>query len=427
MAKIKAANHLRRLEKELEILVAQRTSELELELAERKRAEAEKASLEARLQQAQKLEAIGRLAGGVAHDFNNMLCVILMHTELAQARITPDHPLYTDLTEIRNAANRSADLTRQLLAFARKQLISPKILDLNETVGGMLKMLQRLIGEGIHIAWRPQADLWPIKIDPSQIDQILATLCINARDSIKDVGHLIIETSTALFAVDDCVDHPEFSPGEYALLTISDDGCGMDKETLKQIFEPFFTTRETNPGAGLGLATVYGIVKQNNGFIYVYSEPEIGTTFKIYLPRYGGPAVARQGSAVESLRGEGVTVLLVEDEPSLLGTIKNTLETQGYKVLAAASPAEAIRLSGEYDGVIQLLLTDVVLPGMNGLDMAGQIHSTRPTVKRLFISGFTANIIVHHCVIDEDMPFLQKPFSRYDLAKKVREVLGEGE
>ena len=246
--------------------------------------------LAAQFQQAQKMESVGRLAGGVAHDFNNMLGVILGHAELALEQVDPAQPLHADLEEIRKAAERSADLTRQLLAFARKQTVAPKVLDLNETVEGMLKMLRRLIGEDIDLAWLPGADLWPVKMDPSQIDQILANLCVNARDAIAGVGKVTIETGNGAFDEDYCADHAGFVPGEYVLLAVSDDGCGMDKETLAHIFEPFFTTKEMGKGTGLGLATVYGIVKQNNGFINVYSEPGQGTTFKIYLPRHVGKA-----------------------------------------------------------------------------------------------------------------------------------------
>ena len=254
----------------------------------------EKLSLESQFRQAQKMEAVGRLAGGVAHDFNNMLSVILGYAELALGKVDPAQPLHADLEEILKAAERSADITRQLLAFARKQTIAPKVLDLNETVEGMLKMLRRLIGEDIDLAWLPGAGLWPVKMDPAQIDQILANLCVNARDAIADVGKVTIETGNAVFDEAYCADHAGFVPGEYVLLAVSDDGCGMDKETLDQIFEPFFTTKEVGKGTGLGLATVYGIVKQNNGFINVYSEPGKGTTFKIYLPRHAGQAVDTQ-------------------------------------------------------------------------------------------------------------------------------------
>ncbi|MCX6538497.1 MAG: PAS domain S-box protein [Acidobacteria bacterium] len=394
------------------------------DITEHKRAEEEKAKLENQLQQSQKMESVGRLAGGVAHDFNNMLGVILGHAELAIGQVDPALPLHADLTEIRKAAIRSADLTRQLLAFARKQTVAPKVLDLNETVGGMLKMLKRLIGEDIDLKWRPEADLWPIKVDPSQIDQILANLCVNARDAISGVGKITIETGNSTFNEDDCAAHAEFIPGEYVLLAVSDDGCGMEKETQAHLFEPFFTTKALGKGTGLGLATVYGIVKQNNGFINVYSEPNQGTTFKIYLPRHEGKAGQAQteGAARSAQRGQE-TVLLVEDESSILTLTSKILERQGYTVLAASTPGQAIRMAREYVGRIHLLMTDVVMPEMNGRTLAKNLLSLHPHLKRLFMSGYTADVIAHHGVLDEGVHFLQKPFSIERLAATVRETL----
>ncbi len=394
------------------------------DVTERKRAEEEKAKLEGQLQQAQKMESVGRLAGGVAHDFNNMLSVILGHAELALEQVDPAQPLHDDLMEIRKAAVRSADLTRQLLAFARKQTVAPKVLDLNETVAGMLKMLQRLIGEDIDLNWQPAADLWPVKVDPSQIDQILANLCVNARDAIADIGRITIETGNSVFDADYCADHAGFEPGEYVLIAVSDNGCGMDKETMSHLFEPFFTTKGVGRGTGLGLATVYGSVKQNNGFINAYSEPGLGTTFKIYLPRHAGKAGQMQNKGQATLAARGhETVLLVEDEPAILKLTKVMLERQGYIVLAASTPGEAIRLSREHAGEIHLLMTDVVMPEMNGRDLAKNLLSLYPDLKRLFMSGYTANVIAHHGVLDEGVYFIQKPFSMEDLAAKVREAL----
>ncbi|WP_205743376.1 PAS domain-containing protein [Geobacter sp. FeAm09] len=258
------------------------------DFTELKRTEAEKANLEAQLQQAQKMESVGRLAGGVAHDFNNLLTVILGYTQMGITELGPAHPLQANLEEIRKAAQKSADLTQQLLAFARKQTIAPKVLNVNEAVENTLKMLRRLIGEDINLAWKPAAGLWPVRVDPSQIDQILANLCVNARDAIADVGRITIETGNRFFDREYCATHVGFIPGEYVALAVSDDGCGMDKETLTHIFEPFFTTKGGGQGTGLGLATVYGIVRQNNGFITIYSEPGHGTTLRIYLPRHEG-------------------------------------------------------------------------------------------------------------------------------------------
>jgi PAS domain S-box-containing protein len=384
--------------------------------------------LAAQYQQAQKMEAIGLLAGGVAHDFNNMLSVILGYAELALLKVDSGQPLRTNLEEIIKAADRSADMTRQLLAFARKQTIIPVVLDLNRAVESMLKMLKRLIGEDIDLAWLPTADLYQVKMDPVQVDQLLANLCVNARDAIADVGKVTIETGNAVFDETYCVDHPGFIAGEYALLAVSDDGCGMDKETIDQIFEPFFTSKEIGKGTGLGLSMVYGIVKQNNGFINVYSEPGIGTTFRIYLSRHMGSALdIQREKAAEIPLSRGETVLLVEDEPAILSMGKIMLEQLGYLVLATDRPGEAIRMAEEHAGEIQLLLTDVVMPNMNGRDLAERLHSLYPSMKSLFMSGYTADVIAHRGVLDKSVNFLQKPFSLRDLAVKVRQALKEVE
>jgi two-component system, cell cycle sensor histidine kinase and response regulator CckA len=396
------------------------------DVSEHKQAEEDREKLQAQLHQAQKMESVGRLAGGVAHDFNNMLGVILGHTEMAMEQVNPAQSLFTDLMEIEKAARRSTDLTRQLLAFARKQTVAPKVLDLNETVEGMLKMLRRLIGEDIDLAWLPGKNLWAVKVDPAQIDQILANLCINARDAIAGVGKITIETGTTTFDEAYCADHPGFVPGEFVLLAVSDNGCGMDKDTLGKVFEPFFTTKGIGQGTGLGLATIYGIVKQNNGFINVYSEPGQGTTFKIYIPRHVGQAGEDlKVRAVKTPKGRGETVLLVEDEPTILTMTTKMLERQGYTVMTASKPSEAMRLADEHTGEIHLLITDVVMPEMNGRDLAQSLLSLHPNIKSLFMSGYTANIIAHHGVLDEGVHFIQKPFSKQDLAAKVREVLGE--
>jgi PAS domain S-box-containing protein len=394
------------------------------DISDRKKAEAVRIKLEEQLRQAQKMESVGRLAGGIAHDFNNMLGVILGRTEMAMEKVAPSQPLHAELVQIRMAAERSADLTRQLLAFARKQTISPKVLDLNKSVEEMFKMLHRLIGEDIHLAWIPGVNLWPVKVDPSQIDQIMANLSVNARDAIAGVGKITIETGNVVFDEAYCADHAGFVPGEHVMLVFSDDGSGMDKETMSRIFEPFFTTKGAGKGTGLGLATVYGIVKQNNGFINVYSEPGQGTTFRIYLPRYEGKAEqSRTGGLQEPVMHGHEVVLVVEDEPSLLALAKAMLEDQGYRVLTAGAPGEAILLAEKQSGEIHLLMTDVVMPGMNGRDLAKKMLSLYPRLKCLFMSGYTANVIAHHGVLDEGVHFIQKPFSRKDLAAKVREAL----
>jgi CheY-like chemotaxis protein len=360
----------------------------------------------------------------VAHDFNNMLGVIIGHAEMAMEQVDQALPLYSDLQQIREAAERSSDLTRQLLAFARKQTIAPKVLDINETVEGMLKMLRRLIGEDIDLLWKPGRNLRPVKVDPSQIDQLLANLCVNARDAIEGVGKVTIETDSVAFDEAYCADHTGFVPGEYVLLAVSDDGYGMDKETLSHLFEPFFTTKDVGKGTGLGLATVYGMVKQNNGFINVYSEPGHGTRFTIYLPRYESMTASLPEQApVQVMTRGSETILVVEDEPALLKMTTMMLEKQGYTVLAANTPGEAIRLAREYPGHINLLLTDVVMPEMNGSELAGNLLSIYPDLKRLFMSGYTANVIAHHGVLDEGVHFIQKPFSLKNLGAKLREAL----
>jgi PAS domain S-box-containing protein len=394
------------------------------DITERKRAEAERESLQVQLIQAQKMESVGRLAGGVAHDFNNMLGVIIGLADIILMQMAPDNPFHADLTEIRKAGERSADLTRQLLTFARKQTVAPKVLDFNDTIENMLKLLRRLIGEDIDLLWKPGHGLWPVKMDPTQIDQILANLCVNARDAIDGVGKVTIETDKASFDEEYCSQHMDFVPGDYVLLAVSDNGCGMDIETTSHLFEPFFTTKEMGKGTGLGLATVYGAVKQNNGFINVYSEPGQGTTFKIYLPCHAAKAgtETKEPTPQDTERGSE-TILLVEDEPAILRMTTMMLELLGYTVVAASTPGEALRLAQEHPGCIDLVLTDVVMPEMNGRDLAKNLLSIYPDMRRLFMSGYTANVIAHQGVLDEGVHFMQKPFSLGDLKVKLREAL----
>ncbi len=395
------------------------------DITERKREEEEREKLQEQLQQSQKMEAIGRLAGGVAHDFNNMLGVILGHTNIALERMDPAHPLNTHLREILKAAERSADLTRQLLAFARKQIAAPRRLNLNDTVEGMFGMLKRLIGENIDLLWRPGSTLWPVSVDPSQLNQILVNLCVNARDAIDGAGKVTIETGNITLDETYSADHADVVPGDYVLLAVSDNGRGMDRETLGKLFEPFFTTKEIGKGTGLGLATVYGIVKQNQGFINVYSEPSQGTIFKICLPRFaGGEEPDRTETPPESadLRGRE-TILLVEDEPDLLSLAALLLEQLGYRVLSAGTPREALLLAEGHLGGIQLLITDVVMPEMNGQELGEKLLALHPDMKILFMSGYTANVIAHHGILDWGVNFIHKPFSKKDLAATVRRVL----
>ncbi|MFZ0927767.1 MAG: ATP-binding protein [Syntrophobacteraceae bacterium] len=395
------------------------------DITERKRGEAERKKLEAQLSQAQRMESIGRLAGGVAHDFNNMLGVIIGRAELALNTNVSADKLQHNLEEILNAGLRSVDLTRQLLAFARKQAAVPKILDLNVTISGMLEMLRRLVGEDIDLLWTPELNLWKVKIDPSQVDQILANLVVNARDAISGVGAITMTTGNVVIDDSNRAETPEFIPGEYVQLTISDTGAGMSQEVRENIFEPFFTTKEVGKGTGLGLSTVYGIVKQNEGFIYVASEPGKGTTFKIYLPRIVAETaqVASEETAGKLPAGTE-TILLVEDDEAVLNLSKIILENLGYTVLAAQAPVQAIHLAEDHPGDIHLLITDVVMPEMNGRELAEKLNAIRPNLKCLYMSGYTSDVIAHRGILDEGLNFIQKPFLSYDLAARVRQVLG---
>ena len=398
------------------------------DVTERKRAKAENEKLEAQLFHAQKMESVGRLAGGVAHDFNNMLGVIIGRAEMALELDAPTDKLRHNLNEILKAGLRSADLTRQLLAFARKQTAVPKILDLNDTISGTLKMLRRLIGEDIDLLWVPGLDLWKVKIDPSQVDQILANLAVNARDAIPGVGSITLKTENVAIDDSDRADDPEFVLGEYILLTVSDSGAGMNREIREKIIEPFFTTKEPGKGTGLGLSTVYGIVKQNDGFIYVTSEPGKGTMFKIYMPRFNGECTQISSGEPAGERPTGTeTILLVEDDEAILNLSKMILENLGYTVLAADTPLNAIHLVEEHPGDLHLLITDVVMPKMNGRELAKQLGAILPNLKCIYMSGYTADVIAHRGLLDEGVNFIQKPFVSDDLSTKVRQVLDHSE
>ena len=400
-----------------------------LDISDRKHAEKEKERLDAQLLQAQKMESVGHLAGGIAHDFNNMLSVVIGHTELGMNELDRDAPMRNRLKVIHDAARRSADLVRQLLAFARKQTISPKVLDINDTIAGMLKILRQLIGEDIDLAWMPGGHaMGKVRIDPSQIDQILANLMVNARDAIAGVGKVTIETRNIVLDETYCAGHPEILPGRFVMLAVSDNGPGMNEKTLAQIFDPFFTTKTVGQGTGLGLATVYGIVKQNDGFINVYSETGQGTTFKIYLPVIESEEDGVPRKTIQNVMPRGTeTVLIVEDDGAILDLGKSILEQLGYTVLTAGAPDAAIAVTQSQRGRIDLLLTDVVMPQMNGRQLAQRLAETVPDLKCLFMSGYTANVIAHRGILDEGVNFLQKPFSMAALAAKVREVLDEVE
>lgn len=414
-------------EKELFLEVAEdiayALSVIEME-RERQIFEKKSEALEGQLQQAQKMESIGRLAGGVAHDYNNMLSVITGYTELAMDKLERDHPVFHDLGEILTATKRSAEITKQLLAFARKQPISPKIIDLNKSVETMLKTLRRLIGEDIDLAWLPGRNIRSIKMDPSQIDQILANLCVNARDAITGVGKVTIGTENISIDREYCEIHQGFVPGEFSVLTVSDDGCGIDNKTIEMVFEPFFTTKPKGMGTGLGLATVYGIVKQNNGFINVYSESGQGTTFRVYFPAEENTAAENQEGTGKNIEaGNGELILLVEDEPAIMTLGGKMLEKLGYNVLTAATPKEALELASESGNKIKLLLTDVIMPEMNGRELSAKISGIIPGIKTIYMSGYTADVIAHRGILDEGVYFIQKPFSMAELGKKVSETI----
>jgi PAS domain S-box-containing protein len=390
----------------------------------RRAAEEERRHLEQQLLQSQKMEAVGRLAGGVAHDFNNMLNVILANTELGLKK--PGAGIARRLEEIQTAALRSADLTRQLLAFSRLQTIAPRRLHLSGHLEGMKRLLQRIIGEDIDLRFILPPDLWPVFMDASQVDQVLANLAINARDAMPDGGALTIEAENVVADRVYCQRIPDATPGEYVVLAVSDNGVGMDRATLQRAFEPFFTTKPEGKGTGLGLATVYGVARQNGGFAHIYSEVGRGTTVKFYVPRHRGesdsPAVP--AAARERAPGQGI-VLLVEDEASLRDISAELLGELGYTVLTAAGPDEALEQCRQHAGPLDLLLTDVVMPSMNGKELADRIKEIKPGVRVLFMSGYTANAIAHHGVLDADVPYLQKPFLLEALAAKIEELLGK--
>ncbi len=394
------------------------------DITARKQAEVEREKLQAQLHQSKKLEAVGILAGGVAHDFNNMLGSIMGYTELTLSEMSLDNPFRNNLRNILEATRRSADLTRQLLTFARKQTIAPVVFDLNESIESVLKMIRRLIGENIELAWHPGTHHCSVRMDPTQLDQILVNLCVNAKDAIADIGKITIETDTVSFDKDYCEIHTYFKPGRYAMLTVSDNGSGMDKETMEHIFEPFYTTKGLGKGTGLGLATIYGIVKQNNGFINVYSEPGKGTTFRVYIPQIAEETSAKQKDEAETIpKGNGETVLIVEDDEAVLRMASMMLEKIGYQVLTANTAKESFSVAEENKDEIQVLITDVIMPKINGRDLADKLKQLVPELKVLYMSGYTATVISNQGVLDENINFIQKPFSVKDLALAIRKVL----
>ena len=394
-------------------------------IAERKEAETAKAKLEEELRQAQKLESLGRLAGGVAHDFNNLLTVINGYNGLLLNQLKAFDPLRSYAAEIKNAGDRAAGLTKQLLAFGRKQIIEPTTFDLNTTIRESARMFQRLIGEDIALETHLDDSLGQVMADPHQIHQVIMNLVVNARDAMPDGGRLDIGTMNVdLGAENSAPIHLDAIPGRYVLMSVTDNGHGMDETTRRHIFEPFFTTKEVGKGTGLGLSTVYGIMRQSGGWIDVWSEVGVGTSFKVYLPRIDGcPVPERNGFSVPTERGSE-TILVVEDQKAVRSFTKAALKQYGYHVIEASDGDEAIAVARQYSGEIHLLLTDVVLPGMNGKELSGKLRALRANLKVLFISGYTADVIAHRGVLSRGVAFLHKPFSPGELATKVRDVLG---
>lgn len=395
------------------------------DITERKRSEEHQQSLQAQLLQSQKMEIIGRLAGGVAHDFNNMLTVISSYVEMMLCEVDEDHALYKRLNEVYKATRHSSDLTRQLLTFARKQAVSPQVIDLNATISGALKMLQRLIGEHIQLHWDPAPDLWQVRADTTQIGQVLANLAVNARDAMAETGRLHIGTSNISVARRDCTSLLGLAPGDYVCLRVQDNGCGMNTEIQQQIFEPFFTTKEEGRGTGLGLATVYGIVKQHEGSIQVQSAPGLGTTFTLLLPRAANE-LKQQATDESTNNPVGTeTIVVVEDESAILELAIYILEQQGYTVLAAKSPVGALEMIEQYPHPLDLLLTDIIMPEMNGRVLAQKVVALRPNIKVLFMSGYSGDILVHHGEGGIDLHFIEKPFTSSQLSTRVRAVFDQ--
>ena len=382
--------------------------------------------LEQQFLQSQKMEAVGRLTGGIAHDFNNLLGVIIGYSEIAHDRLDSAHPARKNIEQIKLAGDRAASLTRQLLAFSRQQVLEPRILSLNVAVTNLTKMLRRMIGENIEFVVKPADSLWSVKADLGQIEQVLMNLSVNARDAMPNGGKLVIETANVDLDGSYAQQHQSVVPGSYVMLSVSDTGVGMDQEVISQIFEPFFTTKGPNEGTGLGLSTVYGIIKQSGGYIWVYSEPHKGSTFKVYLPRVERPADDLSKTKAPAMQAGGrETVLLVEDDPALRMLTTDMLDGCGYSILQAENGAAALELARNYQGTIDLLVTDVIMPGMSGPELAAELTKLRPNTRRLFISGYTGEFAAHQGVLRVGAPLLSKPFSRNSLLNKVRSVLDE--
>jgi two-component system cell cycle sensor histidine kinase/response regulator CckA len=388
----------------------------------------ERRNLEEQFRQSQKMDAVGRLAGGIAHDFNNLLTVIRLNTEIIMEGFDPTDPRSEDVKQIRSAAERASALTRQLLAFSRKQILQPRVLDMNSVVGNVEPMLRRLIGEDISIASNSEARGYVVA-DPGQLEQILVNLVVNARDAMPQGGRITIETRNVDLDDHYTSEHAPVVPGRYVMLAVGDTGIGMSRDTKEHAFDPFFTTKEAGKGTGLGLATVYGIVKQSGGYVWIYSEPGLGTTLKLYFPEVSAAAAftttEQRPASKESKRGSE-TILLVEDEDAVRGLASRILEKQGYRVIAAQHGREAMDIASREEGHIHLVLTDVVMPGMNGRGLVERLSGIRPRIKSLYMSGYTDDDIIRRGFIEPSKSFLQKPFTSDALLQTVRKVLDEG-
>jgi PAS domain S-box-containing protein len=394
------------------------------DISERKRAEEERARLEESLRQAQKIESLGLLAGGIAHDFNNLLTVINGYANLLESQTPAGDPRRGKIVEVRKAGERAAGLTRQLLAFGRRQRLEARVFDLRDVLGNLEKMLCRLIGEDVRLVWASGLDVPRVKADPGQIEQVVMNLVINARDAMPHGGTITVEVTSAVLDETYAAAHAEVQPGRYAVVAVSDTGVGISPEIQPRIFEPFFTTKEIGKGTGLGLATVYGVVKQSGGHISLYSEPGVGTTFKVYLPAASSSGVAESSACDEPApRGGTETILLVEDEPQVRELARGILDSQGYRVLACADPRQALDVCDREPGTIDLMLTDVVMPGMNGPELHERLLPHRPRMRVIYMSGYTDCAIVQQGTLTSQTAFIQKPFTPGTLGAKVRAVL----
>jgi nitrogen-specific signal transduction histidine kinase len=396
------------------------------DITERKRAEEKMVSLQEQLRQSQKMEAVGRLAGGIAHDFNNLLTVIHGHCEISLLQLQGNNPLREDIVEIKKAADRAANLTRQLLAFSRRQIMEMKVIDLNALVRELEKMVRRVMGEDIELVTVLDQSLGKIKMDPGQMEQVILNLVINARDAMPSGGKFILETTNVHLDEEYARTHMSVEPGHFVMLSVTDTGSGMSPQVKERLFEPFFTTKEKGKGTGLGLSTVYGIMKQSGGNIWVYSEPGRGTNFRIYMPRVDleADSLSHRDDTVSMLYGNE-TILLAEDEPSVRGLAARVLRNQGYKILEAVNGSEALQIANKHKEQIHLLLTDIVMPQIGGKELYDQLKPLRPNLKVLFTSGYTENAIVHQGELPPGVAFLQKPFSPIFLTHKVREILDQ--